>query len=241
MRIKADYELNTNWLIKDYRKIFVSLIKNIFSTFDPLLINQLYGTQQSKKKVNKPFTFAVYFPDFKKIDADKVICGNKANLIFSSNDELLLTAFYNGLKSRSKRVIGINDPIEFNLKYISLLPNHSLKGNKILFKTLSPILINKENTDLYIDPTNTEFDLYFKRSIINQAVIFNVPCKGDEIAYEIKSMKKLPLSHYHQTMTSWLGEFILEAPVGVLQLVYDTGIGVRRSQGFGMLEVIKTF
>lgn len=241
MRIKADFELNTNWLIKDYRRIFVSLIKSIFTTYDPLLINQLYGGEESKRKVNKPFTFSVYFPDFKKIETDKVVCGNKANLIFSSNNELLLTAFYNGLKSQSKRVIGTNSPIEFNLKYVLLLPNHSIKGNKILFKTLSPILINKENTDLYIDPTNTEFDLYFKRSIINQAATFNVPCRIENITYEIKSMKKLPLSHYHQTMTSWLGEFILGAPVEVLRLVYDTGIGVRRSQGFGMLEVIKTF
>jgi CRISPR-associated endoribonuclease Cas6 len=241
MRIKADFELDTNWLIKDYRRIFVSLIKSIFTTFDPLLINQLYGTEQSKRKVNKPFTFSVYFPDFKKIESDKVICGNKVNLIFSSNNELLVTAFYNGLKSQTKRMIGINDPIGFTLKYVSLLPNPFIKEKKVLFRSLSPILVSKENTDRYIDPTNPEFDHYFKMSIMNQAATFNVPCRIEEIAYEIKSMKKLPLTHYHQTMTSWLGEFVLEAPIEVLQLVYDTGIGVRRSQGFGMLEVIKTF
>jgi CRISPR-associated endoribonuclease Cas6 len=240
MRIKADFELDTHWLIKDYRRIFVSLIKSIFTTYDPLLINQLYGGEESKRKVNKPFTFSVYFPDFKKIESNKVICGNKVNLIFSSNDEMLLIAFYNGLKSQIKRVIGKNDPIEFTLKYVSLLPNHFIKEKKILFRSLSPILVSKKNTDLYLDPTNSEFDHCFKENIINQTATFNIPCRIEDIAYEIKSMKKLPLTHYHQTMTSWLGEFVLEAPTEVLQLVYDTGIGVRRSQGFGMLE-IKTF
>jgi len=41
-------------------------------------------------------------------------------------------------------------------------------------------------------------------------------------------------------MSAWLGEFEIEAPQEVLQLIYDTGIGVRRSQGFGMLEFIKS-
>jgi CRISPR-associated endoribonuclease Cas6 len=54
-------------------------------------------------------------------------------------------------------------------------------------------------------------------------------------------MKKLPLTHYNQTMTSWLGRFTLTAPKEVLQLVYDIGIGVRRSQGFGMLEIEKHY
>ena len=61
------------------------------------------------------------------------------------------------------------------------------------------------------------------------------------IRFEINSMKKLPLSHYNQTMTSWMGEFVLEAPAKVLQMVYDMGIGVRRSQGFGMLDIVKIY
>lgn len=240
MRIKTDFEINTDWLIKDYRRIFISLIKNIFYTFDPLLYTRLYGTDQIRRKVNKPFTFTVYFPNFKSIDNEKIYCGNKVNLIFSSNDELLLIAYYNSLKNKTKRIIGTDKPIEFNLKYIYLLPNFKIKENKVTFKTLSPILVNRVNSNFYIDPTHQEFSNSFTRIIVNQASAFHVPCKQEEISYEIKSMKKLPLSHYHQTMTSWLGEFVLEAPKDVLQLVYDTGIGVRRSQGFGMLKILKT-
>jgi CRISPR/Cas system endoribonuclease Cas6 (RAMP superfamily) len=31
----------------------------------------------------------------------------------------------------------------------------------------------------------------------------------------------------------------IKAPVPVLHLIYDAGIGAKRSEGFGMLEIIK--
>jgi len=111
-----------------------------------------------------------------------------------------------------------------------------------LFRTISPILVNDKGSNLdYLSPMKPEFNKAFKEIIAIQAYNFQIRCSEDMITFEINTMKKLPLSHYNQTMTSWLGEFVLEAPTNVLQLVYDTGIGVRRSQGFGMLEIVKTF
>ena len=40
-------------------------------------------------------------------------------------------------------------------------------------------------------------------------------------------------------MSAWLGEFEIEAPQEVLQLIYDTGIGVRRSQRFRNVRIYK--
>lgn len=242
MRIKANFEMNTDWLIKDYRSIFMALIKSTFIKYDPVLYTYLYGTEEQKRKVNKPFTFSVRFPQYKGIEGNRMFCGNKISLLFSSDDETLITGFFNGLKAKQKIAIGENYPITFELEHIQLLPLKRIQTNKVLFRTISPILVNDKGSNLdYLSPTKPEFTRAFKEIIVIQANNFQIPCTEEMIDFEINTMKKLPLSHYKQTMTSWLGKFVLEAPANVLQLVYDIGIGVRRSQGFGMLEIVKTY
>jgi CRISPR-associated endoribonuclease Cas6 len=242
MRLKADLKMNTDWLVKDYRSIFMALIKSVFMKFDPVLYANLYGTEEHKRKVNKPFTFSVQFHQYKGIKGNKMLCGNKISLLFSSDNETLVTAFYNGLRVRQKITIGENYPIVFELEQIQLLPFKRINTNKVVFKTISPILVNDKGSNLdYLAPTKSEFLRAFKFIIAEQARNFEIPCTEDMIEFEINAMKKLPVSHYNQTMTSWLGEFVLQAPSQVLQLVYDTGIGVRRSQGFGMLEIVKAY
>jgi len=242
MRLKANLIMSTDWLVKDYRGIFMSLIKSAFMNYDPLLYANLYGTDEQKRKVNKPFTFSVGFPRYKGIEGNKILCGNHISLIFSSNDETLVTAFYNGLNKKNEFVIGENLPIIFNLDRVQLLPLIKITANKVAFKTISPVLVNDKGSNLdYLSPTQPEFARAFRFIIAEQARHFQIPCTDDMIDFEIdeRKIKRLPLTHYRQTMTSWLGVFTLKATTEVLQLVYDTGIGVRRSQGFGMLEIIK--
>lgn len=242
MRLKCDFQMSTDWLVKDYRRIFMSLIKSVFVEYDSVLYASLYGTEEQKRKVNKPFTFSVRFPHFKSIEGGKIYCESKLSLLFSSDDETLVIAFYNGLRARSEIIIGENYPIIFNVENIQLLPLMKIQANKVLFRTVSPILVNDKGHNLeYLSPTKPEFSRAFKFIISEQAKAFEILCTASMVEFEINSMKRLPVTHYNQTMTSWLGEFILKAPANVLQLVYDTGIGVRRSQGFGMLEIVKTY
>lgn len=242
MRLKADFKMSTDWLVKDYRSIFMALIKSVFMKYDPVLYTNLYGIEEQKRKVNKPFTFSVRFPQYKGTDGNKMLCGNIISLLFSSDEETLVTAFYNGLREKRKITIGENYPITFELDQIQLLPFRRINTNKVLFRTISPILVNDKGSNLdYLSPAKPEFSKAFKQIIAIQANNFQISCTEEMIEFEINTMKKLPLSHYNQTMTSWLGEFVLQAPANILQLVYDNGIGVRRSQGFGMLEIIKIY
>src|SRR5690606_18756536 len=120
--------------------------------------------------------------------------------------------FYNGLKKNKEIIIGENYPITFTVRNIRLLPLKKISNNKVEFKTISPILVNERNDNLiFIPPTHPDFDSTFKNIISIQANELNVSCSPDDIRIEIEAMKKLPLTHYNQTMTSWLGKFIMEA------------------------------
>ena len=50
--------------------------------------------------------------------------------------------------------------------------------------------------------------------------------------------KTVKVYHYKEVITAVSGTFIIEAPDDVLKFIYDVGIGARRSQGFGMLEML---
>lgn len=243
MRIKCDIEMKVDSINKDYRRIFMSLIKNAINNYDPLLCNLLYGDENVKRKVNKPFTFSVYFPLLQKIEGEEIYFNNKVNLFFSTNEDRILVAFYNGLKRLTKIPLDGDNFIDMKLIYCFLLPKINIKSNQATFKTMSPILVNTQksiNNKFYLYPDDIEFYDEFKRIILNQNSIFGIPFNTEQIKIDIKNYKTLPLKHFGQMMSAWLGEFEMEAPQEVLQLIYDTGIGVRRSQGFGMLEFIKS-
>lgn len=203
MRLQANFEMSTDWLIKDYRRIFMALIKNVFTTYDSLLYTNLYGTEEQKRKVNKPFTFSVHFPDYKKIEGSRINCGSRVGLFFSSNDELLVTAFYNGLRKNKEIIIGENYPITFSMENIRLLPLKKINSDKVDFKTISPILVNEEGNNLvYLPPTHPNFNQAFKFIIAAQAKQFNISCEENMINIEISAMKKLPLTHYNLKLPS---------------------------------------
>ena len=203
MRVHANLEMSTDWLTKGYRSIFMSLIKHVFDSYDPTINIILYGTKEKKRSTNKPFTFSVHFPEFQRIESGRVVCGKKVSLFFSTNDKILITAFYNGLKKNQDIAIGenANAPIIFKVKNTYLLPMKRIDSNKVEFKSLSPILVSQlEDNKIFISPTHPDFDSTFKVIIANIANELKVPCTPYDIHIEIQSMKKLPLTHYNQTM-----------------------------------------
>ena len=51
--------------------------------------------------------------------------------------------------------------------------------------------------------------------------------------------RKTVVSFKNILINSSIGEYILEGNSELLNILYKTGIGSRRSEGFGMFEVIK--
>ena len=70
-----------------------------------------------------------------------------------------------------------------------------------------------------------------------------------DFSAEFTNFKTVRISHYTKEGALWgnkkelieasAGIIRIKAPVPVLHLIYDAGIGAKRSEGFGMLEIIK--
>ena len=234
MRINFEITLKKNELPFDYRKGFISLIKKALEFEDRILLDKYY-----KNKMQKPFTFSVYFPGLRgKSTENDFYVGEKAILNFSSNNPDLVVAIRNGMRKIKSFPLFYNEAT-----YISsfLDRNVKIQTGKARFKTKSPLLVNMKGNNLkYLIPGEDEF---------NEAFAFNLKTTArnflgiNDLEYELTPVfwKRKVVTHYNQNMSGVQGEFILETRPEVLQLIYDIGFGVRRSQGFGMLDIINRY
>jgi len=248
----------------NYRQYFLSLFKEAFknsSEDGKDFFHRYYG-----EKTIKPFTFSVYMP-CKPVDKKLKLEGEYINLFFSTNDYEFLMRLYNGLLKISKRKDPFNlgkNKIE-KIANINLLKEVKITKDTVSFKTLSPLLIrDPDDGSKYLIPefcnANKEFSLMKKVSkekfiegmkISSEKLVKNFLNKDEKMEFHIdeSTISMIPVIHgskneksHEEYMINYpaiKGHFKIEAKPDVLQLFYDIGIGARRSEGFGMLEVVE--
>lgn len=233
MRITLNFGLKEESLPLDFRRGFMSLIKSCLSNSEEsgLLFERMYNG-----KINKGLTFSVFFPDLIGKKGNKYVTGTKAKLLVSSNDPEIISAIYNGSFAIKDFRIADNS---ITFEGAEFVPLKKVRTNNVHFKTISPLLINLKGNNLqYITPDNDEFENAMISNIQMLSETF-LGYQSQNVNFEILNWRKMPVSHYNQTMTAVKGVFGVEADRDVLQLIYDIGLGVRRSQGFGMMDIIK--
>lgn len=232
MRLSVEYRLKAPIIPRDYRSGFISLFKEALNHSKPELKTQYYDNYTLK-----PFTFSTYFPEMKGNAGKNFNVGEIVKINLSTCSMELATHLYNGFtKIRSF-------PFFDNILYferVTLRRQEKILSEKTVFKTASPVLIsNLGSSDRFLLPGEDGFleGLDFSVAEISKTFL----CREDEPAIEfvpIKITRKV-IWHYNQHRSSFTGVFALNGDIDVLQLIYDVGLGVRRSQGFGMLEVIR--
>jgi len=232
MRLSIEYEMSGKYLPKDYRSGFISLVKKAIESSDPKLY-EFYYTQRKLK----PFTFSTYFPNLKGGENGKFEVGNKIRLNFSTSSLELASYFYNGFYKVRDFPLFEN---MIKLKDISIKKLDIIHSNDVTFKTASPVLIsNKGSSEWYLLPGQVGFIDGLKFAIGEIAKEFLNRDGETQIEFTALQIKRKVVRHYNMDMSSFVGVFKLKSDPEILQLIYDVGLGVRRSQGFGMLEVVK--
>lgn len=232
MRLNIEFSLQKKELPIDYRRGFISLFKAIIQNCNSLLFHKFYSG-----KTSKPFTFNIYFPDgVRKSTSNDFEVGYKVVFQVSSNNIDFISAISNGSRSIKDFQIFYN---QITFERAIILPLKTIHSDKVQFRTVSPFLINTtENEKWYLVPGAKGFENAFETRLREQVKHW---LGINEFSYEITPIdwKRYPITHYNQTMSGVKGEFILKAPKEIQQLIFDIGLGVRRSQGFGMLNIVK--
>lgn len=235
MRLKLEYEINPSVIPRNYRIGFLSLIKKLIEQGNSNLFKHYY----SKQKL-KPFTFSIYFPQLKGNYNDSIDVGNKAIINFSTSSLELASIIYNGFINTDEHQWNYNeDKISFKPIRAFIFPLKKITKDEIEVKTLSPILVNnKGSSNKFLYPNEEGFKEGLEFSVKESAKEFLNYQNDFQFEFAVKAWKPKVIYHYEKTPCV-TGLFVIKSEPEILQMIYDIGIGVHRSQGFGMLEVIK--
>ncbi|MEZ0337222.1 MAG: CRISPR-associated endoribonuclease Cas6 [Aquificaceae bacterium] len=242
-----------------YRNIIMSLIKEALSTYDEKYLNQLYYDEKTKKP--KPFTFSLVFPKGTKTKKEKILIENQEiedivfypphdkyiNLFISSYDFEFISNLYNGLLKLRRFSLSNGGHIE--IERIWTPKEKDIKDNKIIFKTLSPILIEDKDgkpllpTDL--EAYNREFNIIHDKKLkelrsqgLKDSLLFEpIKWKKQVVKHTLRKIRE-KVGKPYITLTCFEGYFTLQGHPEDLKILYQAGMGLRTGQGFGMVEVV---
>lgn len=225
--------------------MFTSLIKESIKKTNPAYFEEIYNYENNKNnKKTKNFCFSVFMKNYKQ-SFDVFYVNDFIKFYLSSPDINFVINLYNGLLN-----LGDFDYKSFklSLKKISLFPDKKIVKDTILFRTMSPILIVDKNKH-FLSPYSDEFSK--ELNYILNLEIRNAKSQGlkKKVEFEPEEMKKtivkLEITDFkNQTgkqymfVEAYKGTFRLAGDPDDLKSIYDLGIGFRRNQGFGMIEVI---
>lgn len=234
MKFKFIFSINDAKLPFDYRRGIASLLKEAIKNGNEFLFDEYY---LQKRGISKPFTFSVFFNKHLGVSDDKYfLVTDSFDLNFSTNDISLSANLYNGMMRIDTFNLFGND---IKLKKIFAFPHKKIDSDISTFNILSPILINdKQSSNKYITPKDENFKdnfIYYANELSKLYLKKNL----ELFEYNIHKIKKSVYSHYGQAMPGITGIIEIKSNREFLNLINEIGIGDRRSQGFGMLEVIK--
>lgn len=236
--------LKADKLPQAYNMLFVSLIKEALKEANPDYYEKLYSYEGRANKKSKNFCFSVFIKNFEI--ANEILCvKDKVFFNVSTPDYECGISIYNGLlKIKSFKYKDYN----LEREKIFLAREKRIDGNEAVFKTLSPIFMKNKNNN-FIDPGNEEFGR--ELNYISDMILKNYRGCGLKEPLEFQSvlMKKKVVKEEIGNFTEITGKktYYVNAYAGVFKLkgakedledLYKLGIGFRRSQGFGMIEVV---
>lgn len=243
MRMSIEYK--TEKFPVAYQMEVVSLIKEAIKKVDVDYYKELYsyGDNKSNKKT-KNFSFSVFMKGFERQE-DIFIIKDRVIINITSPDYTFMVNLYNGLlqlkEFKYKEFI-------LNKVRVNLVKEKNITKQIVRFSTLSPIFIQDVNKNpLKPEDKNYEKELNY----IVSEVLKNYRGYGlsEELKFQGVSMKKRVVKEEIRNfknntnkkfnyVNGYVGSFILRGNTNDLNDIYKLGIGFKRSQGFGMVEVV---
>lgn len=145
-----------------------------------------------------------------------------------------------------QRSIEINPTLKFFNTEVNILDftlsNKHINRTDVIFESVSPVVVRKKQSDgstLYLSPDNVDFIADLKRNFYEK---YKAIYKEEPEEIEI-----IPLGEHKKTVTQykgiWVtgysGNYCVKGNSKSLELIYNSGLGIKNSQGFGLVNIIE--
>lgn len=242
MRMKI--ELNTTKFPRFYNVLGTSIIKEAIKKSSEDYYENLYFYNDKNNKTSKNFAFSFYIKGY-EIEGDNFLVNDRVIMYISTPDLELGLHIYNGIIN--SKILKYKD-YEMNRLRVSLLKETDILGDEAIFNTLSPICI-KDNNGKFLDVENENYikelnyivDTVLKNyrgyGIKKEIQFENIGLKKVVVKESLREFQKITKKDY-QFVNSYKGIFKLKGDNEDLNDIYKLGLGFKRGQGFGNLEVV---
>ncbi|MGC8977429.1 MAG: CRISPR-associated endoribonuclease Cas6 [Candidatus Ratteibacteria bacterium] len=227
------FPVHYNYIIQSF------IYKNITPKLADFLHNRGFEFQKRRFKM---FVFSRIFSDKIEFSRENIIFGNIIYFYLSSPYNEFLSQFTEHILKKNEFKIYTN---HLNIKEVYVMP--APEFNKITkIKMISPLTVystlykEEKRKTYYYSPFEKEFGVLIKENLGKKYEAFYKEKK--KITFEIKPEKvnkncEKIILYKGTVVKGWLGIYNIYAEKEIIKFAYDTGLGAKNSQGFGMFEI----
>lgn len=242
MRLGVELTLDKETIPKDKNRIFISFLKNNLESYDCDYYNKLYNDEENRAK---DFTFSLYMGNCKFLREEILIPDKKIYFNFSTYSNKGGIMLYNSIVENKDKKFKIKNN-EMKIKRINILKEKAIYCDEAIFKTLSPLVAREhdgDNKKTWYHSLNTDKgQVIFKENLIYQLIEFFGKDRINEFK-DIKiqvsnNIKEVKVKNYGIEVLGNVGNIKIHAKPYILDYIYKSGIGSKRSGGFGMVDLV---
>lgn len=238
MKFIVEFDLEKEKIPIDYRSCFLSVFKTCLSKAN----NGRYYNDYYTPSKEKPYTWSVVFEKPKFLKDAVYIDGRHIKLMISTSDTKSGFILFSAFSAYCRKKFPLPMDNSMRMTRIAQLKEQNVSSNRILIKMLEPLCIRKHdeetNKDWYYSSKQKEFEEEFKRVIKEQLIAAGFSESISNVNIIPINARTVIIKFYGINVESSLGDFILEGDKAVLNYLLKSGMGSRKSAGFGCFKLI---
>lgn len=241
MRFSLYFDLAKEILPTDMNRAMVSFIKkSLTEAYDGNYYDQFFcNTEQ------KPYSFAIsmYKPVFKEDCIE--VARKQLRVTFSVFDSGNGYLFVGALLGQKQQVFPLPCHNKMVLTKLSFEPEERIEEDTILVRTAvgGGICVRNHdratNKDRYSAVGDDTFMVELNEIVRNELQKFGIFTTVDNFKVELVKGKKVIAKHFGLMIPITVGFFLIKGEPKTLQALLALGMGSRRSQGFGKIDIVK--
>ncbi len=238
MKFVVGFNLKNEEISWEYRRNMLSIIKQCLENTD----NGKYYNQYYEPGKAKDFCISVAFakPIFSKENIK--VEEKKLRLIVSTANAKTGFILFSAFMNMHGKVFPL--PLGNNMKLISVKPikEEVVNSEKILVRMMEPLCVrihNRDtNKDWYVSVKQDIFQEECSRVVKDQLLLAGFGEDVCDVRITPIDAKTIVVKHYGINIESSIGNFMLEGNQDVLNYLLKSGLGSRRSTGFGVMKLL---
>lgn len=237
-QFKLVFCLEKKFLPRELDRLLVSFLKASVQNYSEEFYEKLYNKSES---IMKKYVFSYFLPNARFSNKVIWLGQNSFTMYFSDMDMGEMICFLNAFKGMQFKPY----PIYNNTMQLMSITTQKCKeivDSEIIIKMQSSLLVRRHNStsnrDIYYTYEHEEFNNVLKENIKFFVDKLKISVSIDDFSIMPVKAKKVVVPVFGRNLDANLGIYKLTGNTELLNILYLSGMGARRSSGHGKFEIV---